>query len=256
MFSIILLLIIGIAVGALTGITGSSGVLVVVPALSILGLSFQDSVGSSLIVDVITTSTVIYVYLRHENVSVKNAVSMGFGALIGAQIGTRIAVSISERPLEIAFVLLTVILAAQMFRRSKNPEPHMRKNAIKIGKWAMPAAFALSIPVGVLTGTLGTSGGIMFIGITMLLFSISAQKMVGTATLAMMFSALSGAAGYAYFGRIDYIDAVIIGITSLVSGYGFSVFANGVSEKKIYFSIGMVFVVVVIIETMKIIGIL
>lgn len=55
----IILILIGIAVGILTGVTGSSGVLIVVPALSLLGLSFQESVGSSLLVDVITTISVL-----------------------------------------------------------------------------------------------------------------------------------------------------------------------------------------------------
>ena len=38
----IIVLIIGIAVGALTGITGSSGVLVVVPVLSYMGINFRN----------------------------------------------------------------------------------------------------------------------------------------------------------------------------------------------------------------------
>jgi uncharacterized membrane protein YfcA len=78
------LVLIGVAVGALTGITGSSGVLIVVPALSYLGLSFKDSIGSSLLVDVITTTSVIYVYFTHRNVDVKKAVLIGLGAVLGA----------------------------------------------------------------------------------------------------------------------------------------------------------------------------
>jgi len=57
---IYLLVIIGIAVGALTGITGASGVLVVVPTLLYLGLNFKEAIGSSLLVDIITTTTVTY----------------------------------------------------------------------------------------------------------------------------------------------------------------------------------------------------
>ncbi len=51
---------IGMSVGALTGITGASGVVLVVPLLTLLGLNFQEAVGSSLLVDVITTTIVIY----------------------------------------------------------------------------------------------------------------------------------------------------------------------------------------------------
>ncbi len=252
----LILILVGLAVGALTGTTGSSGVLIVVPVLGFMGLTFQESVGSSLLVDVITTSAVIFVYLRKKTVAVRSAVSMGMGALIGAQIGTRIAVSVPQEPLEISFVVLTAILAFQMFRRSRRKGGTDYRTggfqSMKPGN-ALIAAMLLSVPVGILTGTIGTSGGIMFIGIAMILFSISAQEMVGTATLAMMFSALSGAAGYAYFGRIDYFASAVIGITSLASGYGFSILAHRVSERTIYVAIGMVFVIVVIVESIKII---
>ncbi|MFP3220366.1 MAG: hypothetical protein RXR41_04405, partial [Candidatus Marsarchaeota archaeon] len=67
-------------------------------------------------------------------------------------------------------------------------------------------------------------------------------------------SALSGVAGYAYLGRVDYAYAVVIGLTSLVSGYFFSRFANEVSEKKIYLSMGIVFVAVGGMEMLKIMG--
>ena len=254
---LLILILVGLAVGALTGTTGSSGVLIVVPVLGFMGLTFQESVGSSLLVDVITTSTVIFVYLRKKTVAVRSAVFMGMGALIGAQIGTRIAVSVPEEPLEIGFVILTALLAFQMFRRSKQTMAveHKQGRFSNLRPWqSLAAAMGLSIPVGILTGTIGTSGGIMFIGITMILFSISAQEMVGTATLAMLFSALSGAAGYAYFGRIDYFASVVIGITSLASGYGFSILAHKVSERTIYVAIGLVFVIVVIAESLKIIA--
>ena len=254
---LLILILVGLAVGALTGTTGSSGVLIVVPVLGFMGLTFQESVGSSLLVDVITTSTVIFVYLRKKTVAVRSAVFMGMGALIGAQIGTRIAVSVPEEPLEIGFVILTALLAFQMFRRSKQTMAVERKQGrfSNLRPWqSLAVAMVLSVPVGILTGTIGTSGGIMFIGITMILFSISAQEMVGTATLAMLFSALSGAAGYAYFGRIDYFASVVIGITSLASGYGFSILAHKVSERTIYVAIGLVFVIVVIAESLKVIA--
>ncbi|WP_297214881.1 sulfite exporter TauE/SafE family protein [Thermoplasma sp.] len=252
---LLLLILIGISVGALTGITGSSGVLIVVPALSLMGLTFQDSVGTSLLVDVITTSTVIYVYFRNKNIAIAPALIMGLGALLGTQIGIRIAISVSETPLEIAFSILTMALAVQMFRRARGHGINIKeKKSADNTRSHFLLAFLLSIPVGILTGTLGTSGGIMFIGILMLLFSLSAQKMVGTATLAMIFSALSGSAGYIIVGRISLLDAAIIGSISLISGYFFSTTANKIRESLVYEAIGSIFVIVVIVEIMKITG--
>jgi len=70
----------------------------------------------------------------------------------------------------------------------------------------------------------------------------------------MMLSALSGVAGYAYFGRVDYAYAIVIGLTSLVSGYFFSRFANEVSEKKVYLSMGIIFIALGVMEMLKMMG--
>ena len=91
---------------------------VVVPILTILGLSFQEAVGSSLLVDVITTTIVIYTYMKKKSASVTIALMMGLGAVLGAQIGARIAVSVDQLPLEILFIALTVIMGYHAFRRS------------------------------------------------------------------------------------------------------------------------------------------
>ncbi|MCL5783685.1 MAG: sulfite exporter TauE/SafE family protein [Candidatus Thermoplasmatota archaeon] len=252
MLLILVLIIIGMSVGALTGITGASGVVVVVPILTILGLSFQEAVGSSLLVDVITTAIVIYTYMKKKSASVTIALMMGLGAVLGAQIGARIAVSVDQLPLEILFIALAVIMGYHAFRRSYGKGGEVRRSFELKGNPALIIVFLLSIPVGVLTGTLGTSGGIMFLGIIMLIFPMSAQKMIGTATLAMMLSAISGVIGYAYFGRIDVLYAVIIGAVSFVSGYFFSILAHSIDERMIYRVLGSVFEIVAFIELLKI----
>lgn len=243
---------IGMSVGALTGITGASGVVLVVPLLTLLGLNFQEAVGSSLLVDVITTTIVIYIYMKKKSASVTIALMMGLGAVLGAQIGVRIAVFVDQLPLEILFVGLAVIMGYQAFRRSNGKRGEVRKRFDLNGNLTLIVVFLLSIPVGVLTGTLGTSGGIMFVGIIMLIFPMSAQKMIGTATLAMMLSAISGVIGYAYFGRIDILYAVVIGAVSFISGYFFSILAHRIDERMIYRMLGSVFEIVAFIELLKI----
>jgi uncharacterized membrane protein YfcA len=70
LITIYLLVIIRIAVGALTGITEASGVLVVVPTLLYLGLNFKEAIGSSLLVDIITTTTVTIESLSNLTTSI------------------------------------------------------------------------------------------------------------------------------------------------------------------------------------------
>ncbi|AAT43107.1 sulfite exporter TauE/SafE family protein [Picrophilus oshimae] len=247
----IIIALIGIGVGALTGITGSSGVLIVVPALSIMGLGFKTAVGSSLLVDVITTTIVIYVYFKDKTLDIYTGLFMGVGAVIGAQIGTYIASMIDAFPLELAFIFMTGYMSYYSMKRSFKKTNIAKRNIER--KKALPVAMLLSIPIGILTGTIGTSGGVMFVFITMLLFNISAQKMVGTATLAMLFSALSGVGGYIRIGHIDFLYSIIIGGIALISGYYFSVFAHRIDEKYIYRSLSFIFMAVIITESIKIV---
>ncbi len=205
----VIFIIMGIAVGALTGVTGSSGVLVVVPVLSYMGIEFKTTIGTSLLVDVITTTIVIIVYFRKNTVTVSIGIIMGLGAIIGAQIGSLIAGIVPVLPLEILFTAMTAYMGYYVFNRSYHMD-RKRVKRLEIGKkMSYALALMLSIPVGILTGIIGTSGGIMFVLIIMILFSMKAQNMVGTATLAMFFSALSGTVGYVEIGHIDFIAAAI-----------------------------------------------
>lgn len=246
---IYLLIIIGIAVGALTGITGASGVLVVVPTLLYLGLNFKEAIGSSLLVDVITTTTVTYVYFLNKNIDMKISLIMGLGAAIGAQIGSSIAFITPERELEIAFTIFTAYMAYVSFKRSRNK---FSVKKINLNKTKYFLAFILSILIGMVTGTLGASGGIMFVAVMMLLFSIDIKKMIGTATLAMLLSALSGVSAYIIAGKTDVIASLIIGLTALISGYLFARVANAMKSSIIYALLGSVFTLVSITTILRI----
>lgn len=92
----------------------------------------------------------------------------------------------------------------------------------------------------------------MFIAVMMLLFNIEIKRMIGTATLAMLFSASSGSLAYLSAGRIDLIAGVVIGITALISGYYFAKLANKMKASYIYMFLGNVFVLTSISELFKV----
>ena len=67
-------ILIGLATGLVVGITGASGVLLVVPLLTmLLKFSMHTAVGTSLFVDVITPLVVAFTYYRHGNVKIGRA---------------------------------------------------------------------------------------------------------------------------------------------------------------------------------------
>ncbi len=247
-------IIIGITVGALTGITGASGVLVVVPTLTLLGLTFKQAIGSSLTVDVITTTSVMFTYSKYKNVDLRIASLLGLGAIIGAQIGSAIAFITPDRYLEIAFTIFTSYMSYVSFKRSKGNDKDIKtinNKAIRIKNYVL--AFLLSILTGIVTGTIGASGGVIFIAIMMLLFSINVKKMIGTATLSMFLSAISGMFAYISANQVNLMISIVIGLSSLTSGYFFARLANKLCPSLIYTFLGSVFLIVSITEILRII---
>jgi len=74
------------------GLTGASGVVVVVPLLTVLmGFSMHAAIGTSLFVDVITPLFVAWSYYKNGNVDIKSGLWLALGAIVGAQVGSLFA---------------------------------------------------------------------------------------------------------------------------------------------------------------------
>ena len=83
------LILLGIFIGAITGITGASGVLIMVPILStFFDIPLPVILGTSLLVDVIVSVSVSIAYSHSKNVDIKGILWILVGTLLGAQIGS------------------------------------------------------------------------------------------------------------------------------------------------------------------------
>jgi len=90
--NIISMLLIGLITGISTGLTGASGVTIVVPLLTLfLSFSVHSAIGTSLVVDVVASLVVVYTYFRHGNIELQSGIWVLVGSVTGAQIGAIIA---------------------------------------------------------------------------------------------------------------------------------------------------------------------
>ncbi len=235
-------IILGIIVGALTGVLGSSGVVAVVPALIIINSELpQNAIGTSLLIDVITSITVAYVYFRRGRVNIKKGIPMIVGAIIGSQIGVRIAFLIPPEYIKISFAIFIIAMGIYSLIRKENmPESEGRKNT-NINTYGI---VLITIPIGLATGILGASGGIMFLIISILILKLDIKTAIGTATFVMVISALSGTVGYLIVGHIVILAAIIIGIVSIISGFIFSRIGNNLNPATTYKILGTVFIII------------
>ena len=105
-----LLILLGIGSGGMTSLIGASGVMVVIPALSLgMGFTMKEAIGTSLMIDVIGSLAVSYSYFKNGNLDLKRGVWIALGSVAGAQLGALFATAIPETGLGSGFAVFMVL---------------------------------------------------------------------------------------------------------------------------------------------------
>lgn len=113
---LILLVIIGLLAGFMSGVVGIGGGIVMVPALVYwVGMSQHQAQGTSLFVLMAPVVAVaVFNYYKAGNVDVKSALVIMVTFVIGSFFGSKIAQQIPEKILKIVFGSLMIVVALKM----------------------------------------------------------------------------------------------------------------------------------------------
>ncbi len=113
--TLIVVIVIGIAAGALSGLVGIGGGIVIVPLLVMfLGFSQQTAQGTTLAMLSFPVSFVgAYTYWQKGMVDWKIAILLCLGFVIGGYFGSKYAVSVSPYLLKQIFAVLLIVIAVK-----------------------------------------------------------------------------------------------------------------------------------------------
>ena len=237
-------ILIGLATGLVVGITGASGVLLVVPLLTILlKFSMHTAVGTSLFVDVITPLVVAISYYRHGNVNLKAALWLAIGAIVGAQAGALVANAfVPSELMNKGFILFMFIMAVSMWVKSYRPK--QENTSVRLSEITHKnrlITLGIGLLLGINSGMFGAGGGLMFLLVLIVILKYPTRIAVGTSSLIMALTATSGTIGYAIQGNVDFQTGAIIAVAAVVSGLLGARIANKVSENILNRIVGSVF---------------
>lgn len=250
LIDIVAILLIGACAGVVTGIMGASGVMVVVPALTLaLGFRIQIAIGTSLLINVIAALVTSYIYYRHSNIYVKPALWIALGSVAGAQAGSVLADMIPPVTMNNLFGLFLIPVGIMLWKRGTHSNINPTKNRLSEDSLIVEShksklsALGLGVLVGIMCGLFGAGGGIMILLILVFVLHYPLHLAVGTSSLIMAITATSGTVGYVLQGNIDIYAALIASVpTVLAAGLGARI-ANRVSEIMLGKIIGVIFVI-------------
>jgi len=251
---IIVMILIGIFTGIITGLTGASGVMVVVPLVSmLLNFSIHEAIGTSLMVDIIAPLAISYTYYKHGNIDLKSGIWIAIGSIFGAQLGATFAAGMPEVGLGGAFGVFMAIMGVVIWKKGLNHESiaKIMKKTVKFETQIQRiwVALVLGFAVGLMTGILGAGGGGMILLALIFVLNFPLHTAIGTSALIMAITACSGTFGYALHGSIKPLTGLIVGFSAAGSGMVSARFANRVNEQILAKAVGIIFIILGIIMT-------
>ena len=164
MMTFIELVLLGLFIGGVAGITGASGVLIMVPIFStFFDIPLPVILGTSLLVDVIVSISVSSAYARAKNLEIKGIVWILIGTLLGAQLGSFFVISMSSSLIMFILSIAMIFFGIKMWRsglpKHQDSAPVVPE---KISYYLKtPIGMIISgLVIGLATGIFGAGGGL------------------------------------------------------------------------------------------------
>ncbi len=229
-----ILLLISILAGFVGAMSGMGGGVVLIPALTLLGVDLKHAIGISIVSVIATSSGSASAYVRDHITNLKVGMFLEMFTIVGALVGAAITISAREGPLYILFgIVLLASWAVLFFHRGE--KWHAPADQDRFSRWlelegsyddqatheqinykAVRAYFGgpLMFGAGLIAGLLGIGAGALKVLIHDLVMGLPPKVSTTTSNLIIGVTALAGTSVYLAAGFIDpaFAAPVILGI--------------------------------------------
>lgn len=210
--SIIVLIVVGMLVGVLSGMFGIGGGTVIVPALVWLGLSQRNAAATSTLAIVPTSISGVISYATGGHVDWLAAALLFCGMFIGGQIGSWLLSRLPELALRWIFVVFLVFVVVDQVSFVPSRD-HQITMTVATGVCMV----LLGVVIGMLAGLLGIGGGALAVPALSILFGASDLIARGTSLLAMFPNSITTSVANLKRNLVHVKAALIIGLVAAVT---------------------------------------
>jgi uncharacterized membrane protein YfcA len=206
-----LLVVVGLAAGLLSGITGMGGALLLVPVLTlVVGMPFKLATGTAALLGLAGGLSGYMVHGRYGAVDGRIGLFAGAGSVLGAFVGA--AMSGLLDALAVKLIYLGAVLSSLILLLLRS-ETGSTKQMPRVPRADAKAA-GLGALTGVVAGNIGAGGTFMLIPLSRWALKLPIHRAIGTSMLVAIFAALTATIGKAMLGQIPWPDAIVVVIGS------------------------------------------
>ena len=225
---IFILALVFFVISTVFSMIGMGGGILYVPVLLFAGYSFKQAPAISLILIVATSSAALFTFWRNNKVDWKLALVIDPPTDVMAFVGGYFSAMLPESTLKWILAIILIVAGALMLRKNRGRAVVDMSGG---GWWRWDRSFngveySVNLPlvltatalVGVLSGMLGITGGIIKLPIMALLCGVPMDIAIATSTVMVTVTALSGLLGHAVNGQVDWRIGLVLAIAAIAGG--------------------------------------
>ena len=225
----LLLAVVFLIISTLFSMIGMGGGILYLPILLFAGYSIDKAPAISLILISATSLSALFIFWRNRKVDWKLALVIDPPTDIMAFIGGYCNALVPEMVLRSILVGILMVAGTMMFVNKKRPVVdravadekwwlwHRRFNGVDYAV-NLPLVLTATAAIGLLSGLLGITGGLIKLPIMVLLCGVPMDIAVATSTVMIAVTALSGLAGHALSTQLDWRTGLILAIVAVIGG--------------------------------------
>ena len=223
----ILLLIIGISAGILSGLFGIGGGVIIVPALvTLVGFGLREACGISLAALLLPVGLfAVIIFRRAKSIDLRASLFIAIGLLTGVFGGAKLALYFDAGFMKILYGIFLFFIGLRFI----NPIERIRKlfgkevksvieQQTKQIKWN--EALLLGIFAGILSGLFGIGGGVIIVPVLVSMMKYDQKVAAGTSLGALLLPVgLPGVMVYLKAGTLSILSAAPVAFGLLLGAY-------------------------------------
>jgi uncharacterized membrane protein YfcA len=218
---------VGVVAGAMSGLFGVGGGILIVPALvMVMGFEQRFAHGTSLAAVLPIAVSSMTSYATSGKIDVWVGVFLSIGAVAGAVIGTAILHRLPHDALALGFAMLLLATAVRML--TDQGDATGRADLTLLGAVAL---VAIGVTTGILAGLLGVGGGIVLVPAMIVGFGVPAAVAKGTSLLVIIPTSIMGTWRNRTKSNVDLRVAATVGLAGVVSAFAAGKVSVGLSER-------------------------
>ncbi|MFT5130108.1 MAG: putative membrane protein YfcA [Rhodothermales bacterium] len=238
------LILIGLVTGVLTGLTGASGMSVLISALLLIGMDVHDVVGLTFTVTLANALGAMGPYIRRNQWDKRLVLAVGLPAVAGVFVGNAAGHSVPSQGLTAVMSVALLAVGLRFLLQKKKAEGSAPFPAVRGG---LPALIAMGMLIGVVMGIMGGGGSIFITLALVLAFRYPLRVALGSSIMIMAIAAVPGILLNLQQAHLDLSHAAQLVIPGGIAALLASRVANRIAELTVYRILGVYLVVVSIV---------